>query len=77
MKLNRAFKIAVPLLISTTLLFLFILSNPLYSSTKTNKKRLLKKVPIGTQMDEVIAFINSQKSWKIAYISEKTGFLSL
>lgn len=25
-------------------------------------------------MDEVIAFINSQKSWKIAYISEKTGF---
>jgi len=43
--------------------------NPAYQSNEKIKKDILKVVPIGTNFDDVIKFIESKKKWEIEYIS--------
>lgn len=49
-------------------------ANPLTRSEEKIKENLLKSTPIGTKMEDVVKFIESEKKWKIDYISYEQGF---
>jgi len=66
--------IFIILLLLLSIGVILILSNPLLRSEKSLRKMILKKTPIGSNMDDVIKYINSKKKWKVAWISYDSGF---
>jgi len=51
-----------------------IFSNPLTHSESTIKNRLLKTTPLGTDMDTVIAELESNENYSIRFISYDHGY---
>lgn len=73
MKRNKSIK-----LIILGLLIVFgvaiLITNPLLRSEENIRERLLESTPIGTNMGDVIKFIENNKKWKIDQISYEHGF---
>lgn len=53
---------------------IMLITNPLLRSEEKIRGKLLDSTPIGTKMDDVIKFIESNKKWKVAWISYEHGF---
>ena len=62
------------ILIALLTFILILLSNPLRKSNENIRKDLLKIMPIGTNMEEIIEQINKNKKWEIHYINNDKGY---
>ena len=53
---------------------LLILSNPLRKPVEDIRETVLKSIPIGMDMDEVLNIIENNKKWKISHTNHKYGY---
>ena len=51
-----------------------IITNPLRKSEEQIKENILKIIPNGTDMDDVIKSIENNKKWKITWINNEHGY---
>ena len=49
-------------------------SNPLLRSEKHIRNKMLKLIPVGTSMEDVIKIIERNKKWEIEYTSHEHGY---
>ncbi|MBQ8514068.1 MAG: hypothetical protein IJ496_01550 [Ruminococcus sp.] len=57
-------------LISSIILML----NPLRWPEKMLRQQLLRQTPVGTDIDEVIQYLESQDEWEIIYVNHTAGY---
>lgn len=63
-----------------TILFCFVaivivmLSNPLIRSEEALRKKILKDTPVGTQMDDILKYIE-RRNWEKIWVSDEHGFV--
>lgn len=51
-----------------------LLVNPMRRPVSSARNHLLRHTPIGTDMQDVIAFIDSRSDWEIGFICHERGF---
>lgn len=66
--------ILLALLIILVLLTIIVILNPLRRTEKNIRKKLLESTPVGTEMEEVIEYIESRNKCEIQYISDTHGY---
>jgi len=75
MRKNKMIYALISILGIALIIIIMMLSNPLRRSVERIRDDMLKLTPIGTNMEDVIAIIESNEKWKINYISESGGYL--
>ena len=65
--------IVSPFVIILLLFGLLLLTTPISRPNASVEKYVLKKIPIGTSMDDVIEITENHKKWKVEQISLKGG----
>lgn len=72
MKIKSYIKLIIMLLVIVIPVIVITIS--LLNSEKIIRSKLLKEIPLGTQMNDVINHINAKKKWKIKWVSNENGF---
>ncbi|GEN45959.1 hypothetical protein [Alkalibacillus haloalkaliphilus] len=66
--------ISIFLLILVIILGIRLITNPLVQSEEEIRENMLKETPMGTQMEDVIEFLEGNEEWEIKSIRYENGF---
>jgi hypothetical protein len=67
-------KITIVILLALAIAIVVSMSNPLRRSLDNIREKMLVMTPVGTSMEEVIEFIESQDKWGKPYINYEHGY---
>ncbi|MBQ8688239.1 MAG: hypothetical protein IJ512_06790 [Ruminococcus sp.] len=74
-KSRKKLKYSLLFVLSLFLIIMVILMlNPLRHSKEGIRARLLKQTPVGTDMDDVIQYLENQEDWEIRYVNHTSGY---
>jgi hypothetical protein len=71
---NRKLITLIILVLLCLLGVVMYIMNPLTKSEEQIRESLFKETPIGTHLDDVIKYIESQRKWEVRTISHEHGF---
>lgn len=71
--MKKKWKISGLVLLPLIVVVAIIFSNPLRRSEESIRSKLLKELPIGTQLSTVHQYI-IEKEWEVGSVNENTGF---
>ena len=73
--MKKTTKVILFLLLSLTLLTIVpLFTNPVRRPVSSVRNYILRRTPVGTDIEDVIEFIDSQRNWELLSISRERGF---
>lgn len=56
------------------IIFIVLVTHPLWRSDKKIREDLFNKLPLGTYMEDVVQYVESKEKWEIKWIDYELGF---